>query len=215
MGGWSLGDEPPSPRQQRASENSVRQIRFALQVIRESLSSGSPFELSVELICELHRIAMDGLVDNPGEPRTTDREDNKIRGSRHEPPPSRDVARHLSEMCAYCNDARHDAVHAAAYVLWRINWIHPFSPDGNGRTARVAALIVLFTRLGEEPVGHRDQLTLLELVAARRNEYYRALEAADDASKAGGLEVTELERILDEALTQSVIGATASSRSRS
>jgi Fic family protein len=50
------------------------------------------------------------------------------------------VLEQIEFMCDYVNDrwAEASAVHLCAYVLWRLNWIHPFG-DGNGRTARAIA----------------------------------------------------------------------------
>lgn len=38
------------------------------------------------------------------------------------------------------------ADHLGAYVLWKLNWIHPFA-DGNGRTARAVAYVVMSIKL--------------------------------------------------------------------
>src|ERR1700691_2453032 len=39
-----------------------------------------------------------------------------------------------------------NAIHLAAYILWKLNWIHPFA-DGNGRTARAVSYAVLCIKL--------------------------------------------------------------------
>jgi Fic/DOC family protein len=39
-----------------------------------------------------------------------------------------------------------DALDAAAFALWRVNWVHPFR-DGNGRTARSFAYCCLCAKL--------------------------------------------------------------------
>jgi fido (protein-threonine AMPylation protein) len=49
----------------------------------------------------------------------------------------------------------------SAFVLWRLNWIHPFD-DGNGRTARALAYLVACCRLGfdlpsKHPIVGRDR----------------------------------------------------------
>ncbi|HET9282483.1 MAG TPA: Fic family protein [Candidatus Angelobacter sp.] len=49
-------------------------------------------------------------------------------------------------------ELRKSAIHLAAYVIWRLNWIHPFA-DGNGRTSRALSYLVLCTRLGERLPG--------------------------------------------------------------
>jgi Fic family protein len=38
-------------------------------------------------------------------------------------------------------------IHLAAYLMWRLNWIHPFA-DGNGRTSRIISYVVLSIRAG-------------------------------------------------------------------
>lgn len=40
----------------------------------------------------------------------------------------------------------------ASYVLWRLNWIHPFI-EGNGRTARAACYYILCVKSGGLPGG--------------------------------------------------------------
>jgi hypothetical protein len=50
-------------------------------------------------------------------------------------------------LCEYINENwKKSAVHLAAYVLWKMNWIHPFA-DGNGRTARAVSYVVLSIKL--------------------------------------------------------------------
>jgi len=71
------------------------------------------------------------------------------------------------------------AVHAAAYALWRLNWIHPFE-DGNGRTSRALSYVVFSWATAVELPG---RVTLPERIQRERNKYYRYLEAADEAWK--------------------------------
>jgi Fic family protein len=44
----------------------------------------------------------------------------------------------------------------AAYVLWRLNWIHPFI-EGNGRTARAASYYILCVKFGGLPGGQHHR----------------------------------------------------------
>jgi Fic family protein len=55
------------------------------------------------------------------------------------------VADEVQSLCEYINDNWQSTVHLAAYVLWKMNWIHPFA-DGNGRTARAVSYVVLSIR---------------------------------------------------------------------
>ena len=51
-----------------------------------------------------------------------------ISKSKHKPPASHLVPSLIQEMCDYVNDNFHEQtpLHLAAYVMWRLNWIHPF-----------------------------------------------------------------------------------------
>ena len=64
-----------------------------------------------------------------------------------------------------------------AYVLWRMNWIHPFV-EGNGRTARAACYYLLCMRQGRLLPGHK---IVPERIRDNRQPYYEALRAADRA----------------------------------
>ena len=70
-------------------------------------------------------------------------------------------------------------IHLSAYVMWRINWIHPFT-DGNGRTARATSYLVLSVGTGTLLPGTR---TIPEQTIANCAAYYAALEEADEAWK--------------------------------
>jgi Fic family protein len=76
-------------------------------------------------------------------------------------------------MCDYVNQNwGRSALHLAAYVLWRINWIHPFA-DGNGRTARAVSYILLSIKLDSLLPGTK---TIPDQIAADKKPYYAALE---------------------------------------
>lgn len=200
MSGWGGSDDLPSPAQRLASQNAYRQLDRALALVTDALAWARPIRLTPDLICELHRLAMNGLIEGAGVLR---RDDVRITGSRHAPPSWADVARLVDELCNYANTSGRDAIHVAAYVLWRLNWIHPFAPDGNGRTARAVALVVLFTRLGVEPVTRPDRPAFLEVLGWRKYDCLDALESADAAYRRGEIDVEPLEELLVEVLTRS------------
>ena len=89
----------------------------------------------------------------------------------------------------------------AAYLLWRINWIHPFD-DGNGRTARAASYAALCILLGYELPGTR---TIPEHIAADKAPYYKALEAADESWAKKQLDVSQLEGLLEDVLAKQLL----------
>lgn len=66
----------------------------------------------------------------------------------------------------------------SAYLMWRVNWIHPFM-GGNGRTSRAVSYLALCARLGYRLPG---TLTIPEQIVANREPYYAALDAADASS---------------------------------
>jgi Fic family protein len=86
----------------------------------------------------------------------------------------------------------------ASYVLWRLNWIHPFI-EGNGRTARAACYFTLCAKSGGLPGG---KISVPERIRCDRTPYYDALKEADQAWHNGDLRFPKMEaylaRLLDE-----------------
>jgi Fic family protein len=152
---------------------------------------------------QLHQEALDGLHRLAGTYRNTT---VKIEGSRHQPPEAAFVADEVESLCEYVNDnwSSASAVHLAAYVLWKMNWIHPFA-DGNGRTARTVSYVVLSVKLDSLLPGTP---TIPEQIAANKEPYYDALECADAAWAAGkGVDVSALEVLLSGMLAKQLLNA--------
>jgi Fic family protein len=86
----------------------------------------------------------------------------------------------------------------SSYVLWRLNWIHPFI-EGNGRTARAACYYVLCVKSLGLPGG---KIIVPERIRHEREPYYEALTEADRAWENGELYFPKMEaylaRLLDE-----------------
>jgi Fic family protein len=128
----------------------------------------------------------------------------KIGGSKHTPPDAFIVAEEVEALCDYVNEnwQQKDGFHLSAYVLWRLNWIHPFA-DGNGRTARAASYIVLCARLDGLLPGAP---TIPDQIAADKKPYYDALEIADEAWKrTGKVDVSVMEGILKNMLAKQLV----------
>lgn len=112
-------------------------------------------------------------------------------------------------MCDYVNDNwdKTSAVHLSAFVMWRLNWIHPFT-DGNGRTSRAASYVVLCAKARSLLPGSE---TIPEQIVANRRPYYEALEAADavfDNEKAFSSKTVEkMENLLGAMLAKQLRGA--------
>lgn len=96
------------------------------------------------------------------------------------PPPPFRVDALMDDLVNQVNRAweQVDAVALAAFVLWRLNYVHPFI-NGNGRTARAAAYFVLCVKAG----GWLPGATILpELIRQNREAYVSALQHADKAN---------------------------------
>ncbi|WP_200339941.1 Fic family protein [Rhodovibrio sodomensis] len=120
--------------------------------------------------------------------------------SKHQPPPAHMVPELVEDMCDYVNDNWETAavVHLAAYVMWRLNWIHPFA-DGNGRTSRAVSYIVLSVKLGYRIPGNR---TIPLQISEDRGPYFHALDAADEAAAQGVVDVSAMEQLMEQLLAE-------------
>lgn len=199
----------PLEKAQREAENGIRQFEAALALVRhytDGKGRDDQFSLTQELICEFHRLALDGIHAEAGRYR---RGWTTIRGSQHVPPLYTQVSDLVVQMCDYVNEYWYglDEAELAAYVLWRLNWIHPFT-DGNGRTARTVAYAILSLKLGYVLPGSP---TIPDQIAADKAPYYRYLEEADDSWKREIVALSGLEKMLETMLEQQLRSATSSS----
>lgn len=193
----------PDEIARREAENGIRQFNLALEIIRAHIKDEErPFRLRSSLILQLHQAALEGLHSLAGTWRNTS---VKIGGSAHQPPEAAFVSEEIELMCSYVNEHWNNksAVHLCAYVLWKLNWIHPFS-DGNGRTARAVAYVVLSTKLDSLLPGSP---TIPEQIAGDKKPYYEALEAADSNLKSEKIDVGDLEKMLEGMLAAQLLNA--------
>lgn len=91
-----------------------------------------------------------------------------------------------------------DPIFLATFVLWRLNYIHPFV-NGNGRTARAACYFVLCLKLGRWLKGKPN---LPELIRRDRAEYVAALEHATDSHNRGSTDLSILHSLLERLLSE-------------
>lgn len=187
----------PDEKAAREASNGLRQIDAVVEIVEYHTENHLSFRLRLSHLLHLHRIALEGISAYAGNFRPAG---IKIGGSKHEPIGAHMVPCALEEMCDYVNQGWNSAsaLHLSAYTLWRLNWIHPFT-DGNGRTARAISYLVLCLKIGFPIYG---RATVPEQIADDKHPYYAALEAADAAFKAGGIDVSQLEQLLDELLAR-------------
>ncbi|WP_366556431.1 Fic family protein [Aquibaculum sediminis] len=189
-----IADEEERARAE--ATNALRQFDRVQELIEVWLSAEQRRRLRPSLILDLQRLAVEGLTTYAGVYRPGGIE---IGGSRHTPPPAHLVPELVEELCDYVNDNwSRPAAHLAAYVMWRLNWIHPFV-DGNGRTSRALGYFLLCAKLELRLPGHSS---LPELIARDKRPYYAALEAADEAARKGDLDVSAMEALLEGLLAR-------------
>ncbi|MBI5127882.1 MAG: Fic family protein [Rhodopseudomonas palustris] len=180
----------PQAKAAAETRNGLRQYDAAIGTIQSALERGS-FKLRPSLILALHREALAGISSYAGNYRPGG---VAIEGSQHAPVAAHLVPELVEDMCDYVND-RWDAstpIHLAAYLMWRLNWIHPFA-DGNGRTSRIVSYVVLSIRAGAVLPGTP---TIPDYIVDNRKPYFDALDAADLACRSGTIDVSRMEALL-------------------
>ncbi len=179
----------------REASNAVRQFDMVLDMIDEVAREGRPFKLRTTRILQLHEAALAGLSTRAGAFRQAS---VTIGESGHQPPGEHLVGNLMDEMCDWVNDNWQSmtALDLCAYVMWRLNWIHPFS-DGNGRTSRAVAYLVLCAKLGDRLPGRK---TLPEQIAENKTPYYDALEKADEAWDRNIIDTSVMQVLLESYL---------------
>jgi Fic family protein len=182
----------PEEKARREAQNGVRQFDRAIEMIDYWLHPERPFKLSPSAMLTLNGLALEGLSAYAGNYRPSG---IGIGGSKHTPPASYLVPELVEELCDHVNaNWNRTPLYLASYVLWRLNWIHPFA-DGNGRTSRTISFVVLCARLGYRVPGSP---TIPEQISNDKSPYYKALEKADA--------IFEKEKKVDVGAMESLVG---------
>lgn len=87
--------------------------------------------------------------------------------------------------------------------MWRLNWVHPFD-DGNGRTSRAVAYLVLCAAARHRFPG---RMTIPELIAVNKAPYYEALEQIDESDKIGEIDLTPMKTLIEGYLAKQLASA--------
>ncbi|WP_213807540.1 Fic family protein [Granulicella sp. dw_53] len=181
-------------------QNGLKQFEVVVEIIETYLDPERPFRFRPSHLQTLHRVALLGLSGYAGIWRPAGIE---IKGSGHAPPASFQIPELIEELCDYVNDKwlEKSPLHLASYVMWKLNWIHPFT-DGNGRTSRAASYLILCLKLGYLLPG---KLTIPEQIASDKRPYYDALEAADIAWSEGKIDLTAMKNLLGSMLAAQLV----------
>src|SRR5258708_4902110 len=136
----------PDELAHKESFNVIEQFRAVADMVETYLQPDRPFKLRPSHLLHLHRAALDGITAYAGNWRPAGIE---IGDSKHKPPAAFEVPERVEELCDYVNEkwTEKSPLHLAAYVMWRLNWIHPFAAGG-ARSSRAVSMScsVLLTR---------------------------------------------------------------------
>ncbi|MFT3673564.1 Fic family protein [Aestuariivirga sp.] len=170
-------EDSPAYRDLEVS-NGERQFDFLRSTVAASLALKRPF-ISQHLLKALNFHAIACLHTSAGEFRPCE-----VTVGAYRPPSPHRVQAQMDDFINQVNRAWEtaDPVFLACYVLWRLNYIHPFI-NGNGRTARAACLFVLCVKAGGWLSG---EPILPDLLKRERANYVAALQVADRTFEATG-----------------------------
>lgn len=180
---WDLIKGPAARRAERRNALNTLDTIDALSArlisgrVSDAPLSSMPDEAALKA---LHRASTVSLLSSPGAYRDCPVQVSGNGAVVYQPPPHSAVG---GLMKAFFVELRSiwtggDALDAAAFALWRLNWIHPFK-NGNGRTARSFAYCCLCVRLGVVLPGVP---TVIDQIMMTRDDYEAAIRAADAAA---------------------------------
>lgn len=181
--------------------NGNRQYDFLRTIVGASISVQRPF-LSSHVIKAFNFQAITCLHTNAGEYRPC-----PVVVGNHQPPDHYRVEALMDDFVNTVNRnwESADPLTLAAFVLWRLNFIHPFI-NGNGRTARAASYFVLCVKLGQWLPG---TTILPELLRRERAAYVQALQQVDQSLASGTLELGPLHSLMATLLAEQINGASS------
>jgi Fic family protein len=198
---WELINGPLAHHIERLNAVNVINVIEAMITLFGAVQPGAnlPPMPSEDALKELHRTGTIFLLRSPGQYRdcavhVRDANGNVI----HQAPPEADVERLMKEFFVELTSIWRsgDALDAAAFALWRINWVHPFK-NGNGRTARSFAYCCLCARLRVVLPGSP---TVIDQIMATRADYEAALRVGDAGDARGTRDLSAMRDYLNRLL---------------
>lgn len=150
----------------------------ACRLVRDNLRSEAGLPISVRLLCDAHRLLLDGARGTGKQPGELRRSQNWIGGARpgravFVPPPPDQVPRLLADLERFIHDPalpHLPPLVRVALVHVQFETIHPFL-DGNGRIGRLL-IAALFEELGVLP---EPLMYVSGFLKQHQSEYYRLL----------------------------------------
>ncbi|HEY5305585.1 MAG TPA: Fic family protein [Pseudolabrys sp.] len=182
---WDLINGPAAHQIEQLNGANVINLIEAIVVwsMAHQLANQLPPMPNALALSELHRTGTLFLLATPGKYRQSEVNVQNILTGQvvHQPPIWQEVNQHMTEFFQELDTIwkTGDALDAASFSLWRINWIHPFK-NGNGRTARAFCYACLCARLKAILPGAP---TVIDQIMMTRPEYESALRVGDVAAK--------------------------------
>lgn len=173
------------------ARNALLQFDRVLGIAAGQMQEG--LHLTPLIVRGLQQSAIEGIYPCAGQYRHCE---ILIDKSGHTPPPFVSVGPLVQDMCDYANSHADNAIHCAAYLMWKVNWIHPFC-GGNGRTSRAVSYLALCVCHGLILPG---KTTVPEQIESDKAPYYAALESADESFRHGELNVSMMEQLIERLL---------------
>jgi hypothetical protein len=190
------GTEENLSYQELAIENVNRQYDFLKSIVKACLAIQRPF-ISQTILKALNFHAIACLHVNAGEYRPC-----RVQVGEYIPPDHYRVSALMDDFVNHVNMAwdRTDEVVLASFVLWKLNYIHPFI-NGNGRTARAACHFVLCVKAGGWIGG---DLILPQLIDRDHDDYVAALRAVDKSAQEGTFDLSPMHQLISKLLKEQV-----------
>jgi Fic family protein len=182
---WELINGPPAHHIEQLNAANTINVLEALVTFLISFNKPNevPYAPNEMALRELHRCGTLFLLGKPGEYRDVPVQVANLQTGQvlYQAPPAAEVPKLVEEFFTELLNIWQsgDALDAAAFALWRINWIHPFK-NGNGRTARAFCYACL-TRLGVILPG---TTTVIDQIMLARADYEGSIRIADQAAAA-------------------------------
>ena len=163
----------PQEKAEREAANGVAQLDYLTSLV---VGERAISHIRESHLLELQALAVSEIYPCGGTYRDA-RTRIAISDSEHKPPDAALVPGLVVDLLEHINNTRGTlpALERAAFALWRLNWIHPFR-GGNGRTSRCLPYLIICIDLGMMVPGLP---TLPTLIYDKRQEYVKALKAAD------------------------------------
>lgn len=159
-----------------------RNVLKFIDSIYDKIGPGKPYILTLETIWEVHRLVVDRILPDGQAGKFRIRQvvikNTKTGEISYTPPPAAEVPYLVEDLINWINSNESREVHPiikAGIVHYELARIHPFV-DGNGRTARAIATLVMFL----EGYDIKRFFSLEEYFDVNSMDYYLTLQAVSN-----------------------------------